>query len=95
MDRNPLNLLAGLWAARIVEGYGARARPEMSEGARAVLLDHLTRRLGSAIAVTPVGDWPDAANAALDAWEDEARTVGPRVRAFDDVAEVVRFRTAR
>lgn len=69
MDRSPLNLLAGLWAARIVEGYGARARPEMSEGARAVLLDHLTRRLGSAIAVTPVGDWPDAANAALDAWE--------------------------
>ncbi|MCJ2084856.1 hypothetical protein MKK88_02460 [Methylobacterium sp. E-005] len=92
MDRSPLNLLAGLWAARIVDGYATRARPAMSDGARSVLLDHLTLRLGPAIADTPVGDWPEAANAALDAWEDEARTDRPRVSSFDEAAGVVRLR---
>ena len=94
MDSSPLNLLAGLWAGRIVEGYADRARPAMSEGARAVLLEHLARRLGPAIADTPVGDWPEAANAALDAWEDEARTDGPRVSSFDEAAGLVRFEKA-
>lgn len=94
MNRSPLDLEAGLWAARIVEGYATRARPEMSEGAREVLADHLTRRLGPAVAETPIGDWPEAANAALDAWEDEARTVGPRMSSFDETAGVVRFEGA-
>lgn len=77
MDRSPLNPLASLWAARIVEGYADRARPAMSDGARGVLLDHLVSRLSSVVADAPIGDWPEAANAALDAWEDEARTDGP------------------
>ena len=91
MDRNPLNLLAGIWAARIVAGYVDRARPVMSEGARGVLLDHLTSRLGSVVVDAPIADWPAVANAALDAWEDEARTGGPRVSSFDEVAGAVRF----
>ena len=94
MDRSPLNLLAGMWAARIVEGYADRARPEMSEGARAILFDHLARQLASPIANTPVGDWPEAANAALDAWEDEVQTDGPRVSSFDEAAGAVRFRVS-
>lgn len=92
MDPSPFNLEAGLWAARVAEAYADRARPEMSDEARTVLLAHLTHRLGPAVAATPIGDWPEAANAALDAWEDEARTEGPRVQAFDDAAGVVRFR---
>lgn len=94
MTERPLNIEAGLWADRLVEGYAARARPEMSEGARAVLLDHLTRRVAPVIASTPIGDWPEAANAALDAWEDEARTDGPRVSSFDEAAGAVRFGAA-
>lgn len=94
MDLGPFDLEANLWAARIVAGYASQARPEMSDGARAVMLDHLTRALTPAIASTPVGDWPEAANAALDTWEDEARTAGPRVQAFDEAAGVVRFRVA-
>jgi hypothetical protein len=43
------------------------------------------------VADAPIGDWPAAANAALDAWEDEARTDGPRVSNFDEAAGVVRF----
>lgn len=35
MDRSSLKLLAGVWAARIVENYADRARPEMRESARA------------------------------------------------------------
>jgi hypothetical protein len=46
---------------------------------------------GSVVADAPIGDWPAAANAALDAWEDEARTDGPRVSNFDEAAGVVRF----
>lgn len=95
MNQVPFGLEAGVWAGRLVEGYAARARPEMSEGARTVLLDHLTSRLGPVVADAPIGDWPDAANAALDAWEDEARTEGPRVVAFDDVANIVRFEADR
>lgn len=91
MTASPFNPVAGLWAFRIVEGYAARARPEMSDGARSVLLDHLAGRLDAVMPAAPVGDWPDAANAALDTWEDEARTDGPRVQAFDEVAGVVRF----
>lgn len=66
----------------------------MSAAARVILRDHLARRLAPAVASEPVGDWPEAANAALDAWEDEARTAGPRVEAFEDLAERVRFRAA-
>lgn len=91
MTASPFNPVARLWASRIAEGYAARARPEMSEGARTVLLDHLASRLDAVVPAVPVGDWPDAANAALDTWEDEARTDGPRVQAFDEVAGVVRF----
>lgn len=94
MTASPFNPVAGLWASRIAEGYAARARPEMSEGARTVLLDHLAGRLDAVVPSAPVGDWPDAANAALDTWEDEARTDGPRVQAFDEAAGVVRFRVA-
>lgn len=91
MNQVPFSLEAGVWAGRLVEGYAARARPEMSEGARTVLLDHLISRLGPVVADAPIGDWPDAANAALDAWEDEARTEGPRVSSFDEAAGAVRF----
>ena len=91
MDHSPLNLLGSLWAARIVEGYAMRARPEMSDSARIVLLHHLASRLGPVVAAVPVDDWPETANAALDAWEDEAHTTGPRVLAFDDLGGSVRF----
>ena len=91
MNQAPFSLEAGVWAGRLVEGYAARARPAMSEGARTVLLDHLTTRFGPVVANAPIGDWPEVANAALDAWEDEARTEGPRVLAFEDIAGVVRF----
>jgi hypothetical protein len=91
MDRSPLNLLGSLWAARIVEGYAMRARPEMSDGARIVLLHHLASRLSPVVADAPIGDWSETANAALDAWEYEAHTAGPRVLAFDDLAGIVRF----
>lgn len=94
MLASPFNPVARLWAARIAEGYAARARPEMSEGARTVLLDHLAGRLDAVMPAAPVGDWPDVANAALDTWEDEARTDGPRVQAFDEAAGVVRLQVA-
>lgn len=94
MDQGPFNPEAGVWAARIVDDYAARAWPGISDDARTILLEHLTSRLGPVVAKTPIGDWPAAANAALDAWEEEARTDGPRVRGFDEVAGVVRFRAS-
>lgn len=37
----------------------------------------------------PIGDWSSHVNAALDEWEDQARTAGPRVEAFDDVGGAI------
>lgn len=92
MDREQLEAAATPLAQEVVDRYARRATPVMSEAGRRILLGHLVRRLALAMHLSPIGDWSDHANAALDEWEDQARTTGPRVEAFDDAGGGVSVR---
>ena len=84
MSRRQLETVAKPWAEKVAERVAAGAVPTISEASRRVFLGHLTRRLAAAIDLGPIGDGSGGVNNPLDEWENQVRTTGPRVAAFND-----------
>ena len=83
MSQDQLEAAAQPWAEQVARRYAAAAVPAISEGGQSILINYLTHQLAAVVHLLPIGDWRDRVNAALDEWEAQARTTGPRVEAFE------------
>lgn len=83
MSQDQLEAAAQPWAEHVAERYAEAAVPAISEAGQRILINYLTHRLAAVVHLLPIGDWRDRVNVALDEWEDQARTTGPRVEAFE------------
>jgi antitoxin component HigA of HigAB toxin-antitoxin module len=83
---------AAVWAARTVARYAQSAEPELSAAEQANLHRTLAAALHVAMHNGAAPDWITALNSALDQWERDNRSSGPRVYAFDLARERVRMR---